>query len=382
MSIQNVVGMKNGYYFRGNNLKLARTMRGLSSKELAGLLKISSQSLSSYENGKTIPMIETTTKISQVLDFPVQFFYSNQYDDEPEKKIGFFRKYSKVPKKDMERVEILSRMTWVYYKQLSSKVKFPIYKEPFKIRRTNFFVKISRDYIEEVANKLRENFDLGIGPLINLTGFVESLGIVVSFIDLEDAKIDAYTNVYDGVPVVLINTQRVSSSRLRFNLAHELAHILFHIEYMNDYQVGDEHTIIEEEANYFAGCFLMPEQGLANDLVATNLEYFISLKQHWRVSVAAIVTRAVQTGFISKTHELHLRQQISRNGWRKKEPLDDSIEIEKPILLQKSMELLSRNNSPIEKIAHDLSIPVSLAEVLSNTRIEETEESIHNLRVI
>lgn len=382
MTKQNIVGIKNGYSFRGNNLKIARTIRGFSSKELAEKMEISSQSLSSYENEKTIPMIETLTKLSNILEFPIQFFYSSEYDKAPEKKIGFFRKYSKVPKKDMEKVEILSKMTWIYYKQLNKKVKFPKYSEPVKIKKSKVFTTISRDYIEEVANELREKFNLGIGPLINLTGFVESLGIIISFIDLDDLRIDAYTNIYDGVPIILLNSQRISSSRIRFNLAHELAHVLFHSDYINDYQVGDEHAIIEEEANYFAGCFLIPEEGLASDLVSTNLEYFVSLKQHWRVSVAAIVTRAVQTGFISKTHELHLRQQISRNGWRKKEPLDDLIEVEKPIILSKATEMLAKNNLPIEKIAHDLSLSIDFVQTLSNVSNNDSEKSFPELRIV
>lgn len=256
MNNENVISMNSNYHFRGKNLKNARVLRGYSITEVSEKLKISKQSISYYENDNRIPTMENLNKLAEYLKFPINYFYSNLFDEEPNRKVGFFRKYSKVPKKDMERVEILSKLTYILYKKLGSKINFPTYQPIVEVEKTKCFEKISRDYIEEVANEIRKKYKLGYGPLINLTGFIESLGIIVSFIDLDDLKIDAYTNIYDGIPVILINSQRLSSSRIRFNIAHEFAHILFHSEYIKDYSTGDVRAVIEEEANFF--CWMFP----------------------------------------------------------------------------------------------------------------------------
>lgn len=343
----NVIEFGKTFNFRGDNLKKARVLAGLSITELSARVNISTQSLSKYENQRSTPSSDNLSILSKQLKVPIDFFFSNMFDYQPEKKIGFFRKYSRVSKKDMLQAEMYAELTWTLYSKLSNFVNFPKYQEPVITDKSRDFKKIDRNYISSVASQIREKYNLGSGPVLNLTGFLESLGICINYVDLSDARIDAYTTFYGDTPVIILNSNRISSSRLRFNLAHEFAHILFHSEYIKNYQVGDEYNIIEEEANYFAGCLLVPAEGLIQDLNATHLEFFVSLKSHWVVSVAALVTRSEQLGLISSAHALHLRQQISRNGWRKLEPLDKSIMIEKAVLLESAFNLVmdKQNNS-------------------------------------
>lgn len=372
--MNNVVNLKNGYYFRSNNLKRARVLSGLSITDLAEETGISTQSLSKYENSKATPSQENISILSDKLKVPINFFYTDIFDEELENKVGFYRKYSKVSKKDMNKVEMFASLTWVVYSKLKEYIDFPKYTDPVEVEKSFKFKEYKRGYIANIAKKIREKFNIGNGPLLNLTGFLESIGICINYIDLEDLRIDAYTTFIEGVPIVILNSNRISSSRLRFNLAHELGHILFHSNYLKSYQVGDEYCIIEEEANYFAGCLLVPEEGLANDLRAINLEYFISLKSHWQVSVAALVTRSEQTGLISSTHTLHLRQQISRNGWRKLEPLDDKIPREEAVLLRSGVDLVLNKQSN----TNSLFAEIPLGAYYFNKVLGITNKTYHN----
>lgn len=53
-------------------LKIKRIEKGLSQKELASIIGVTSQSISEYERGNTMPSYENMKKISKALDAPVQ----------------------------------------------------------------------------------------------------------------------------------------------------------------------------------------------------------------------------------------------------------------------------------------------------------------------
>ena len=65
--------------FSPSRLTLARQKRGLSKKELAGLLNLTPQSISNFESEivKEEPSTSTLLNIARVLDFPVNFFSRN-----------------------------------------------------------------------------------------------------------------------------------------------------------------------------------------------------------------------------------------------------------------------------------------------------------------
>ena len=60
--------------FRGEQLKKARLLRGLTLTELAGRTGISKQSLSLYENNGNRPEYERGMKIADTLNVPYEFF--------------------------------------------------------------------------------------------------------------------------------------------------------------------------------------------------------------------------------------------------------------------------------------------------------------------
>ena len=60
----------NSKSFNGQNLRNARLYRRMTLNELASKINISKQSISLYENGRTMPDFEKIINISYVLDFP------------------------------------------------------------------------------------------------------------------------------------------------------------------------------------------------------------------------------------------------------------------------------------------------------------------------
>ncbi|MFS7388729.1 helix-turn-helix domain-containing protein [Carnobacterium maltaromaticum] len=370
-----VVSISSKNKFSGETLKKSRLFRGYTLEEVAESVSVSQQMLSKYEKNISVPTVEVISEISKKLNFPISYFYVQSEIANVE--AGFYRKGSSVSKRSKQKVAELATYAADILEEIKKVITLPSYKDPIEIKRTTEYSPISFNYIEDVAQSIRNKFSFGIGPIINLTGFLESLGIFIVFTNLESDKIDAYTIDINGAPIILINSIRTSSSRIRFNLAHEFAHILFHRDYEKKYNNGGKFMTIENEANFFASCFLLPEEGLASDLVYSNMQHLITLKSHWRVSIAAIITRANYCELFSDSHTLHLRQVLSRNGWRKKEPLDDELAIEYPVIINQALKIYADklNVNALERIATNLRVfPDFISEVLYNKPIEPTKD--------
>jgi Zn-dependent peptidase ImmA (M78 family) len=136
---------------------------------------------------------------------------------------------------------------------------------------------------------------------------------------------------------------RQAAVRLRFDLAHELGHLVLHRS-IEQSELENKTTLraIESEADKFAAAFLLPSTSFPNEVYTNRLDAFLPLKERWKVSIQAMVHRCRDLGIIDNDQALNLYKQISFRKWRKKEPLDDPhrIPIEQPRLLRRAVELV------------------------------------------
>ena len=152
--------------------------------------------------------------------------------------------------------------------------------------------------------------------------------------------------------------------RGRFDAAHELGHLVLHRE-IGEEELENVETLdqIEREANRFASAFLLPRESYPLEVFTTRIDGYVHLKERWKVAVSAQVTRCLHLGIIGDDQALNLRKQISKRNWRKREPLDDVLKPEEPVLLRKCFELVtvSRTASPSELLARARLDPALLA---------------------
>ena len=112
--------------------------------------------------------------------------------------------------------------------------------------------------------------------------------------------------------------------RMRFTLAHELAHIVMH-------KLLTEN--MENEADRFASEFLMPSEDIRHQLNYLTLDKLAQLKLYWKVSMAALLMKAKTLKTISERQYSYLWMLMGKNGYRLNEPVQFSIPQEKPSLL-------------------------------------------------
>ena len=122
---------------------------------------------------------------------------------------------------------------------------------------------------QEIAYKIRTYLGVPVGPIDNIVSLLEKNGVIVMYLDLDDMdKFDGLTMfTANQAPVIWIN-RNTPNDRKRFNLAHELGHLVMHLR-SDDLDKPEDQK--EREANEFAGEFLMPESQCKEDLF--NLKY-------------------------------------------------------------------------------------------------------------
>jgi Zn-dependent peptidase ImmA (M78 family) len=161
---------------------------------------------------------------------------------------------------------------------------------------------------------LRQHWTLGEKPVRNVVHLLESKGVRVYSMAEDTAEVDAFSLWRENTPFVFLNTRK-SAERSRFDVAHELGHLILH---RHDEPRGRE---AEHEANRFASAFLMPRGSvLAHAPMMVTLETLILLKHHWIVSVAALAYRLHALGILSEWNYRGLCIEMGQRGYRTHEP--------------------------------------------------------------
>lgn len=342
--------------FRGEQLKKARLLRGLTLTELAGQTAISKQSLSLYENNGNRPEYERGMKIAVALNVPYEFFLQEDSYSTSTEAI-YFRSLVSATKMNRTMQSLKLEYVAKIYEILAEYVDFPVLHLP-KIEfwgNDNEFDEqgstAELKEIERIAMQVREYWSLGTDPISNLQFTLEENGLIVTGFDTNESKIDAFSqrtllksqsNYQGEMFLIAVDQGTKPMGRIWFDLAHELAHILLHPWSEGlDMIPKEEFKHREAQANMFAGAFLLPEESFARDVQAypTDLKYYLWLKRKWRVSVAAMVYRSHQLKIITNNQHQYMMRQISKNGWRKQEPDDESYFLNENIF-QGALDLL------------------------------------------
>ena len=367
--------------FNANRLIDARIYNNITGEDLANAIGVKKQAISQFENKKTSPEYATACKISEVLQFPMRYFYE---DDVPMLQGNtYFRALFTSNKREMSSQRLKTKYVALVHNALSKYIDFRPYNIPDFEDTTD---------IPGLARKLRHFWGLGQEPIPDMVSLLARNGVIMSEFATDSKKIDAFSQYgeIDGVPYrcVVLGTEKGSFVRRQFSCAHELGHIVLHekFEDLNDVS-REEFRKREDEANMFAAEFLLPAEAFLTDLSvhANKLNRYVELKRKWRVSIAAMVYRAHELEAITDNQYQYLMRQISQKGWRQNEPLDEYMPLRHPKALKQAVNLLILNDiltgsQLLEEIGRSgVSLPKKVVdEILSlepDTIVEDDIES-------
>ena len=326
-------------------IKQARVSRGLSMVELSELVSVSKQAISQYEMGKNAPSKAILNAIATVLKYPVSFFYKPVPVNENASSAVFFRSRKTAKVKALnaarEKIEIFREIN----DYLEQYVDFPILDLPKITYEDDGINPIDNEQIEKYAMTLREHWGLGSRPIDNLINIVQKNGIMVSKMQLRLNKLDAFSVWFDNKPFIFLSSDKDTNVRIRFDIAHEIGHLLMHADYYSEEDLKNAaiHEKLENEADRFAGAFLLPRESFSKDVFSTSIDHFIQMKAKRKASIGCMIYRCDTLGTLSPNQIKYLKDQMTTRVYWRKEPLDKEMPIEKPFAHKQAIVLLLDN---------------------------------------
>ena len=339
----------------GERLHSARKMAGLSMEKLAieaGSL-VTKQAISKYEKGAMNPGSEILLALAKPLSVKVDYFFRSSKLQITDLQ---FRKKSKLTRREEDRIKHQTIDFVEKYLELEEILNMaPTFSNPVTERRTSDH----RD-IERSATDIRESWNLGEGPIPQLTELLEDRGIKIFEVAASE-DFDGLSGFAgeDGIPFIAVY-EGGDLVRKRFTMAHELAHLLLDFS-------PDRERPREKLCHAFAGALLLPKKVIRDELGEKRnriTEWELKkLKGIYGISMQAIMARALTLGIISEHAFKQFRIYVSRHGWRVKEPGEYSGEekanrfkqlmlhaaAEQIISYSKAAELLNKSLSEFER---------------------------------
>jgi Zn-dependent peptidase ImmA (M78 family) len=198
--------------------------------------------------------------------------------------------------------------------------------------------------IEKIAKECRRYWGLGDGPISDIHLLMENHGVIVIHDEVGSATMDGLSawSTADGRAYIYVAIDKPSAVRSRFNVAHELAHLVLHRHVKQPkLSTPEEFKEIERQAHLFAAAFLLPAETFSSELFSPSLNSFIALKERWKVSVGVMIKRSQSLALVEEDYLVRLWKHYSSRGWKTREPLDDSLPSEQPCLPSRSIMVLA-----------------------------------------
>ena len=295
-------------------LRLARKRSGLSLRALSSAMGgiVSAQAIGKYERAEMKPSSTVAIALAEALEVPPSYLLSPSRVSLERVE---FRKLASTKAKDRAEVEseVLDRVD--RYLQVEEILGLDIMEQkgpdgaPYRINAV--------EEAERAATRVRAAWNLGGGPIPDITELLEERGIKVfkwrlpGSVDGLSCRVRRVRG--DDVRVVVCSTGK-SPERQRFTIAHELGHLVLDIP----------PTVPEEKAcQRFAGAFLAPGDELIREVGCRRLNFgfeeLIEFKHIFGISAAALVMRMHDLGIVTEATVRNIFSGIGR-GWRTEEP--------------------------------------------------------------
>jgi len=278
-----------------------------------------------------------------------------------------------------DRLRIARQLEWAL--DITAYLEEFIELPPVTVPEIEFdFEADGEDEIEYISEKLRDHWGLGREPVKELTTILEFNGFVLIENDVNCEDMDAVSRWQGGRPFILYSSNVESNSRTLFNIAHELGHIVLHGSAEVTSKTLDK---IEKQANRFAGAFLLPRRQFSSEVAGTSIDYFLVMKQRWRVAVAAMVYRCKDLGILNPAQVQYIWKQMNVRHIRKKEPLDTAFQMPAPTVLATGMRMLLENDvQSMADIVGALALNSNDIESLSGMERDELQSKVIPLRLL
>jgi Zn-dependent peptidase ImmA (M78 family)/transcriptional regulator with XRE-family HTH domain len=340
--------------FDSARLTQARHLAGMTKKEVADAISVTAAAVGQYEAGMR-PRPDLIPALAETLNVPPVFFLPGRPHARLDASMAHFRSLRSTRAFQRAKAIAFVEQVWEVTHALERWVRLPYVEVPgFSGGESSPPVDTSHEP-RAAARLIRQQWNLGSGPVRHLIRTMESHGIVtamVPFDDVDVARVDAFGTSRLPRPVIVLTPDRAKDVyRHRFTAAHELGHLILHGETApGDYQQ-------EREADAFAAEFLTPMDSIKAELPPrVDFTALIDLQLIWGVSVKSLLYRCREVGQISDSAASRGYQRLNTlqaSGMLRNEPTT-SFPGELPSVLKSAFDLAGENGLTLPALANEL----------------------------
>ena len=287
----------------GRRLKSARLMKRLTMDELSQRTngEVSKPNISKYEAGKMMPSSRVHILLAQALGMDFDYFFRpvtaqiTRHAD--------YRKKAKLSKGDEKAINEEVKDKAERYLEIEDTLGISM---RFNFDLSSIVVSNQQD-VKRVVARIRQDWQLGLGPLSNIIDLLEAHGLRVIEIEAPD-EFDGMCIFVNDNPVIVLN-KHYTVERKRFTALHEFGHSVMR---MSDSLSQKER---ERLCNYFAGEMLLSSEVLRRVFGTRINKVFLNeigrLQTQFGISIDAIFHRLKDERILSDA--LHTQFYIKQN---------------------------------------------------------------------
>lgn len=303
----------------GDMLAVARKANGLTQKDLADRLGVKQPTIGRYEAGERVPDEAAMKRLAEELGVTPRLLKQAGREVGAIAVDAHMRRQATTKASQWRlweaRLNLMRAHSNALFEEVSIASQGVVPTFPLDIGMTPSIA----------AGLVRAQWRMPIGPVVNLTRWLEAHGVLVFREDFGTARIDGLSQWSGDHPVMLVN-EAFPIDRMRLTLAHELGHLVLHSH--------EPSESMEQEANEFAAEFLMPEAVIKHEFRSVAVGHLLDLKREWGVSIQALFERAFHLGRATASQRATFYKTMNARGWRRNEPGSDALPIEQPALVE------------------------------------------------
>lgn len=274
----------------GANVRRHMKIRGLTIPQLSAMMEMGTAALSNLINGKAEPKSSTLIKLAKALDVP----FDELLADAPKLQSLRFRTAKTLSGREKAERDQLRHDTAIWL------ADYVFLEEALKDKLASKLKSVHEKKPDAAARSVREKLELDSNqPIHDISELMEKAGIKLRMRPFGFQKTFGLSvGEQDGGPAIVVNSDsRIPVERQIFTIAHELGHLVLH---RGSYDASQEieDPIEEQEANSFAGIFLVPEEGLLKEWDESKGLHWVGrvlrVKKIFMVSYKTILIRLKQ----------------------------------------------------------------------------------------
>lgn len=336
----------------------ARQSIGRDIEEVAKKLKVSENTVASWELGQKKPTLVQLEKLAKTIyKRPLSAFFLQSPPVEPAPPTDFrtLPADRELPFSSKTRLTIRRAQR---LQSLATELKGTITKEVFKIGSISL-----SDDPEEVAIEIRNDLKIDVQTqfhwkdeniaLNEWKKVLENRGILVFQLGMPIQETRGFSLIDNKIPAIVLNLRDSINGRI-FSLFHEYAHLLLDKSGICDMEEQDylqqEDKAIERFCNHFVGAILVPKNALLGHELAKQKKWteqiLGEIAKSFKVSQEVILRRLVILGLASR--DLYKRKHEEWSAKAKEKQKE-----KRPLKISQPKKCIRENGTPFVSLVLD-----------------------------